>query len=78
MKDPVPDEWRPPFTMDSLNPKSFVDNTGKQVGDSVESLIGAVFLSTSSIHTTCQFIAEIDLIPYDYSPLPPGDITFNL
>jgi len=58
MKDPEPNKWEPPFSVLAINSEEFLNCTGKNLADGVESLLGAVFLS-NNLHKTLQFISDI-------------------
>ena len=58
MKDPEPNKWEPPFSALAINSEEFLNCTGKNLADGVESLLGAVFLS-NNLHKTLQFISDI-------------------
>lgn len=58
LKDPEAKNWNPPFSVDSLSSEEYIDCTGKNIADGVESLIGAVFLS-NNLHKSLQFISDI-------------------
>jgi dsRNA-specific ribonuclease len=62
MKDPDPKKWDPAFSIQSINSEEFLNCTGKNIADMVESLLGAVFLS-NNLHVTLRFISDIELVP---------------
>lgn len=59
-KDAEPKEWVPPLM--GREPRKG-KCTGGSVADSVESLIGAMFLTTDSLYDVLQFINHIKLVP---------------
>lgn len=60
-KDPEPKDWSPPYTkQQSLS--ELIQCTGKNIADGVESLIGAIFMSTNLLRTL-RFISDIQLVP---------------
>lgn len=60
-KDPEPKNWSPPFTRQALSIEN-LSCTGKNIADGVESLLGAIFMSTN-LFQTFRFISEIQLVP---------------
>ena len=45
-KDPDPKTWSPPFTSQAVSSEN-LSCTGKNIADGVESLLGAIFMSTN-------------------------------
>jgi dsRNA-specific ribonuclease len=60
-KDPDIKSWSPPFSSNSQTIET-LSCTGKNIADGVESLLGALFLS-SNLYTTLKFISDIQLVP---------------
>ena len=60
-KDPDPKEWSPPYTRQQTVYEN-IQCTGKNIADGVESLLGAIFMSTNLL-TTLRFISDIQLVP---------------
>jgi len=56
-KDPDPKVWSPPFTKQAVSTET-LNCTGKNIADGVESLLGAIFMSTN-LYTTFEFISDI-------------------
>lgn len=81
MKDPDPKKYDPPFSIQSINSEEFLSCTGKNIADGIESILGAVFLS-NNLHTTLQFLSDIELVPMEQAQLmhyfPDKDLTFKL
>lgn len=59
-KDAEPKDWSPP--LQGVEPRKG-KCTGGSMADSVESLIGALFLSTDSLHKVLSWIDQIKLVP---------------
>lgn len=49
-KDPDPKTWSPPFTKQAVATET-LNCTGKNIADGVESLLGAIFMSTNLFKT---------------------------
>jgi dsRNA-specific ribonuclease len=49
-KDPEPKEWSPPYTKQQSH-SELIQCTGKNIADGVESLLGAIFMSTNLLRT---------------------------
>ena len=64
MNDPDPKKWDPPFSISSLNNEEFLNCTGKNIADGIESILGSVFLS-NNLFKTLQFISDIHLVPLE-------------
>lgn len=81
MKDPDYKKWEPPFSKQSINSEEYLNCTGKNLADGIESMLGAVFLS-NNLYTTLQFISDIQLVPMEAAGLmkyfPNKDLTFKL
>ena len=81
MKDPDYKKWEPAFSITSINSEEFLQCTGKNLADGIESLLGAVFLS-NNLHKTLLFISDINLVPMEQAKLmhyfPDKDLTFKL
>ena len=81
MNDPDPKKWDPPFSISSLNNEEFLNCTGKNIADGIESILGSVFLS-NNLFKTLQFISDIHLVPLEQANLlqlfPDKDLTFKL
>ena len=60
-EDPDPKNWSPPYTKQQTNTE-IIKCTGKNIADGVESLLGAIFMSTN-LRRTLQFISDIQLVP---------------
>jgi dsRNA-specific ribonuclease len=60
-KDPDPKTWAPPFTKTAVSYEN-ISCTGKNIADGVESLLGAIFMSTN-LFKTLEFISDIRLVP---------------
>lgn len=61
-KDAEPKEWNPPLL--GKEPRK-AKCTGGSVADSVESLIGALFLTTDSLYDVLKWINNIKLVPLE-------------
>lgn len=79
-RDPEIKQWRPPFASGS-EIVELLTCTGKNIADGVESLLGALFLSTN-LYTTLKFISDVQIVPYEQAGLlqifKNVDYTFNL
>ena len=79
--DPNPQEYNPPFSITSFNEEVGLRCTGKNVADVVESMLGAVFLSTN-LRRTLQLISDIKLVPLEQANIlswyPNRELTFHL
>ena len=80
-KDPNIKNWSPPFTSNSQTTE-ILSCTGKNIADGVESLLGALFLS-SNLYKTLKFISYLQLVPLKEAKLldeifPDEDLTFKL
>jgi dsRNA-specific ribonuclease len=79
-KDPDVKEWSPPFTNKALATET-LNCTGKHIADGVESMLGAIFMSTN-LFTTLQFISDIQLVPLKQARLlhifPNEDLLLRL
>lgn len=60
-KDPDPKEWSPSYTNKQMH-SELIQCTGKNIADGVESLLGAIFMSTNLLRTL-RFISDIQLVP---------------
>lgn len=60
-KDPDAKTWSPPFTKQAVVSEN-LNCTGKNIADGVESLLGAIFMSTN-LFQTLRFISDIQLVP---------------
>jgi hypothetical protein len=79
--DPDPKRWAPAFTSQAKNVEA-VSCTGKNIADTVESLLGAFFMSTN-LYRTLKFISDIQLVPLKQARLlgelfPDEDLTFKI
>jgi dsRNA-specific ribonuclease len=59
-KDLEPKQWQPPFQGKSPRANKC---TGGSIADSVESLLGALFLTTDSLYAVFEWIDRIKLVP---------------
>lgn len=79
-KDPDSKNWSPPFTKRALSSEN-LNCTGKNIADGVESMLGAIFMSTN-LFTTLQFISDIQLVPLKQARLlsifPDEDLLFEM
>lgn len=79
-RDPDIKEWRPPYSTGSKIVE-LISCTGKNIADGVESLLGALFLS-SNLYTTLKFISDVQIVPFEQAKLLPVyndvDYTFKL
>ena len=63
-KDPDPRKYDPPFSINSIDSEEFLNCTGKNIADGIESLLGAIFLS-NNLYRTLLFISDIQLVPLE-------------
>lgn len=78
--DPDIKLWSPPYSCQSKN-HLYLKCTGKNIADSVESLLGAFFMS-NNLRLTFELISNISLVPlrqaYLLEQFPNEDLTFTL
>jgi dsRNA-specific ribonuclease len=79
-KDPDGKKWSPPFTSQAVSSEN-LSCTGKNIADGVESLLGAIFMSTN-LFQTFKFISHIQLVPLKQARLldifPDKDLLFEM
>lgn len=78
--DPDLKQWSPPFTEQVTGTESLTC-TGKHIADVLEAVIGAHFMSNSSLRKTLLLINDMSIMPLKHAGVleyfPEGDLTFR-